>query len=166
VVDSPIDRLSRVDARLVREVDFGWGLLGRLYRVGGSPLEQRYTGTGRWAITKLELHFTGRIFLFEKLKIDFVTQTSDFRQMPDNLTLKERLQLLLAGGQMTAQPWPPEIREILTPATLHLLTSNILVVSSGHKSATPPNSTIRRACLVLVTLRRDARHGTHAMRGQ
>lgn len=101
VIDPVAERLVRVDAKLVRDVDFGWGILGRLYRGGSFLLQQQDVGTGRWAITELAVHFTGKLLLFKSLNIDSVSKASDFRRMADNLTLPEGLKLLLEIDQMT-----------------------------------------------------------------
>ncbi len=99
LVDSTVDRLVRVEAQLAREVEFGWGILGRLYPGGTFLYEQRDTGTGRWAMTTLGLHFTGRVFLFKSIHIDSMRKATDFRRMPDSLTLEEGLALLLKQSE-------------------------------------------------------------------
>jgi hypothetical protein len=95
LVDSGLGRIVRVEAQLIRDVKFGYGILGRLYRGGTFLLEQRDVGSGRWAITKLGLHFSGRILLFKSFRIDSVGTSTDFRRMPDNLTLEQGLATLL-----------------------------------------------------------------------
>ena len=102
LIDSDVERLVRVDAKLVRDVDFGWGILGRLYRGGSFLLQQHEVGSGRWAITELALHFTGKVLLFKTININSVSTASDFRRMPDNLTLQQGLELLLEPDRMTA----------------------------------------------------------------
>lgn len=94
-VDSKVDRLVSVEARLVRDVEFGWGILGRLYRGGTFHFEQRDVGSGRWAITTLAMHFTGKIFLFKSIDINSVRKATNFRRLPDTLTLEQGLALLL-----------------------------------------------------------------------
>lgn len=94
-VDSKVDRLVSVDAQLVRDVEFGWGILGRLYRGGTFQFEQKDVGSGRWAITTLAMHFTGEILLFKTIDIDSVRKVTDFRRLPDTLTLDQGLALLL-----------------------------------------------------------------------
>ncbi|MFZ3266185.1 MAG: hypothetical protein WA172_19420 [Terriglobales bacterium] len=95
LVDARLDRLVRVEAQLVRDVEFGWRILGRLYRGGTFRLEQQDVGSGRWEITILALHFTGKILLFKSIDIDSVRKAADFRRMPDTLTLEQGLALLL-----------------------------------------------------------------------
>lgn len=95
LVDSGVGRIVRVDAQLMRHVEFGYGILGQLYRGGTFLLEQRDVGSGHWAITKLGLHFSGRILLFKSFRIDSVSTSTDFRSMPNKLTLEQGLSILL-----------------------------------------------------------------------
>ena len=111
LVDPRVCRLVRVEAELVRDVEFGWGLFGRLYRGGTFLLEQRDVGGGRWAMTTLALHFTGKVLLFKSIDIDSVRKATVFRQMPDNLTLDQGLALLLKEATMTDEEIVPEPRQ-------------------------------------------------------
>jgi hypothetical protein len=100
LVDPRVERLVRVEATLVRDVDFGWGIFGRLYRGGHFVVEQRPVGEARWAITTLGLHFDGRVFLFKGLHIDSVTTTTDFRHIPDDVTLQGAVKILLHDDRL------------------------------------------------------------------
>lgn len=81
---------------------FGWGILGRLHRGGHFLLEQRDVGAGRWAITIRQLDFTGRVLLLKPITIASLSRATDFRRMPDDLTLEQGLARLLAEGQTTS----------------------------------------------------------------
>ncbi|HEY7789223.1 MAG TPA: hypothetical protein VIC33_01805 [Vicinamibacterales bacterium] len=102
LIDPTVKRLVRVEARLVRDVDFGWGIFGRLYRGGHFIVEQRAVGDARWAITTLDLHFDGRVFLFKGLHINSVTTTTDFRHIPNNVTLEHAVRLLLKEARVAS----------------------------------------------------------------
>jgi hypothetical protein len=94
IVDIAANRIVQVDARLTRSVNFAWGILAHLDPGGTFFLEQENVGYGRWHITRLALHFTGKVLVFKRLDIESVRTTSDFRCMPGNLTLKEGLEVL------------------------------------------------------------------------
>ena len=94
-------RLERVEATLLRSVSFGWGILARLDPGGTFVLEQVPVGNGRWVTRKLALHFGGKLLLFKSLRIDSTLTTSDFRRMPDDLTLIQGLDLLKKQDEMT-----------------------------------------------------------------
>jgi len=92
----PVDkRLVRVEAELFRDVDFGWGIFGRIRRGGNFLLEQQGAGSDRWAITTLSMHYTSRIVLFVNTRTDSVSKESNFQRMSNNLTLQQGLELLL-----------------------------------------------------------------------
>ena len=101
LIDATARRLVRVEATLTRDVTFGWGILGRLNRGGHFLLEQRDVGADRWAIATLKIDFTGRVLLLKSITIDSVTSTTDFRRMPNDLTLEQGLARLLAEGEAT-----------------------------------------------------------------
>jgi hypothetical protein len=94
-VDASAHRLLRVEAKLFRRVNFGWGILGHLNEGGTFMLEQRDVGEGRWQVTRLALHFTGNIFFFKTLHIDSTIRTSHFQRVAEELTLTQGLELLL-----------------------------------------------------------------------
>ena len=100
--DAPARGLVLVDATLPAVVSFGVCILGRLYRGGHVLLEQRDVGAGRWAITTLQLDFTGRVLLLKSITIDSLSRATDFRRMPDDLTLEQGLAPLVTKGQTTS----------------------------------------------------------------
>ena len=102
LIDPVAKRLVRVDAKLFKDVNFGWGLLGRIYHGATFLLEQHGVGEHRWAITTLKLNYTNRKLLLFTSHADSVRKADDFRRMPDNLTLKQGLELLLNKDEMAA----------------------------------------------------------------
>ena len=56
----------------------------------------------QWAITTLALRYTNRRLLLITSRVDSVTKASDFRRMPDDLTLQQALELLLDKDPMMA----------------------------------------------------------------
>ena len=95
LIDPVDERLVRVEAELFRDVDFGWGIFGRIRRGGSFLLEQQGVGSDRWAITTLSMHYTSLIVLFVNTRTDSVSKTSNFHRMSNDLTLQQGLKLLL-----------------------------------------------------------------------
>jgi hypothetical protein len=102
LIDTVAERFVRVEARLCRDVDFGWGIFGHISRGGGFLLEQQVVWHDQWAITTLALHYTNRLLLLISRRVDSVTNISDFRRLPDDLTQQQALELLLDQDPMTA----------------------------------------------------------------
>lgn len=98
LIDPVDERLVRVEAELFRDVDFGWGIFGRIRRGGSFLLEQQGVGSDRWAITTLAMHYSSRIVLFVNTRTDSVSKASNFRRMSNDLTLQQGLELLLNPG--------------------------------------------------------------------
>lgn len=102
LIDSEAKRVVRVEAKLRRDIDFGWGIFGRVFRGGIISLEQQIVGHDRWAITTLALRYTNRRLLLIRSHIESETKASDFRRLPDALSLQQALELLLDQDPMTA----------------------------------------------------------------
>jgi hypothetical protein len=94
LIDSSEDRLAAIDGTLVKDVGFGWGVLGRLNAGGHFVVEQADAGAGNWEVTRVILAFTGKILLFKNLKIESNEVFSDFRPAPRSLTFAEGVALL------------------------------------------------------------------------
>lgn len=63
-VDHATDQLSRGEAHVVRDISFGGGILGKLYRGGVFSLDQAEVVPGIWLPTRYQYDFTARKFLF------------------------------------------------------------------------------------------------------
>ena len=48
LIDPKAMRIAKIDGTLFKDVDFGWGILGRLYKGGKFFIEQRDVGGGHW----------------------------------------------------------------------------------------------------------------------
>jgi hypothetical protein len=65
-------------------------------------MEQQVVGHDQWAITTLAFHYTSRLLLLITRRVDSLTEVSDFRRMPGDLTQQQALELLLNQDPMTA----------------------------------------------------------------
>jgi len=93
-IDPAANRLVRLEAKLIRDVDFGWGILGRLYRGGSFEIEQRDIGGGRWDVVRTVLNFDGKELMFKGIHIHETETLSDFRRVPEKLTLADGIRML------------------------------------------------------------------------
>jgi hypothetical protein len=94
LIDSKQDRIAEIDGTLFKDVSFGWGILGHLDKGGHFQVEQADVGDGTWAITRMRLSFTGKVFLFKNIAIKNDEVFSDFRKVPSNLSFAEGVALL------------------------------------------------------------------------
>lgn len=63
-VDRASDQMVRGEAHIMRDISFGGGILGKVYRGGVFSMEQREVTPGVWEPTKYTYDFEGRKFLF------------------------------------------------------------------------------------------------------
>jgi hypothetical protein len=103
LIDTAECRIAKIDGRLVKDVGFGWGILGHLDPGGRFMVEQADVGAGHWEATRMELAFTGKIMLFKSLNIRSTEVFSDFRPAPSELNFAQGLALLKKQQSELAQ---------------------------------------------------------------
>ncbi len=86
--------LVRIDGTLFKGVNFGWGILGHLNQGGHFLVEQSKLDPQRWDVTHMKLDFTGKALFLFKINIHEDETASDFRPVPQHLTLQEGIELL------------------------------------------------------------------------
>lgn len=88
-------RITRIQSRFFRKVDFGWGILGVLYPGGTMQLEQSKTPECGWQLTRLSLHMTGRELLFKSLDISIEETIGNYKPVPSSWTYRDAVRWLL-----------------------------------------------------------------------
>lgn len=93
-VEPAQQRLTRIDGTLTRDVSFGWGILGRLYKGGRYVIEQTQLSPGVWRVTTLNLNLKLRIFIGStrilRNEHDFA-----FERTPPDMDFRQALKMLL-----------------------------------------------------------------------
>lgn len=107
LIDSKQYRIAKIDGTLVKEVGFGWGILGHLDRGGHFIVQQGDMGGGHWEITRMDLSFTGKVLFFKTLNIKDKEIYSDFQPAPRGLTFAQGVELLKKHEALIAQNQPP-----------------------------------------------------------
>jgi hypothetical protein len=90
----PQQRLQKIDAHLFHDVDFGWGILGRLYKGGSFMVKQEQIDGTHWDSTAMKLDLTGKAMLIKQLIYKEQEYESDFHRLPDHLSISEGLEIL------------------------------------------------------------------------
>lgn len=103
VIDQTAGRIAEINGELFKDVDFGWGILGRLFKGGKFIIHQAEVGQGKWEETQERLQFNGKILMVKSLTIDSNETMSDFRPVPSNITTAQALQLLQNPDEVVAQ---------------------------------------------------------------
>jgi hypothetical protein len=91
-------RLVRLDGKLRENVDFGFGILGRLYKDGWFRMERTHvsatSGSGDWKTERLEVHMTGRAMFFKTIARETSEVRGGFAPVPPGLSLQQAAVLL------------------------------------------------------------------------
>jgi hypothetical protein len=93
-IDQAQERLTRLDAHVIANVDFGWGILGKLDKGGTIQLEQSDIGNHDWELTTLKLNLKGKALMLKSLDIQLTEQASHFSQVPPGTDYRKAIQLL------------------------------------------------------------------------
>jgi hypothetical protein len=102
-IDRRAMRIAKIDGTLFKDVDFGWGILGKLYKGGKFLIVQRDVGGGDWEEVQETLEFNGKILLLKSLTIWSTETMTDFRPVPSNLTTAQALDLLHKSADVVAE---------------------------------------------------------------
>ncbi len=108
LIDRKQHRIAKIDGTLMKEVGFGWGILGHLDRGGHFIVQQGDMGGGHWEITRMDLSFTGKALFFKTLNIKDQEVYSDFQPAPRGLTFAQGVELLKKHEALMAQNQPPD----------------------------------------------------------
>jgi hypothetical protein len=89
-------RLVKIDAHIMTEIDFGFGLLGRIEKGGTFQIEREPVAENRWKTSLLDVHISGRIVLFKAISKDQREVRSDFQPVSSDLGVPAAVALLNA----------------------------------------------------------------------
>jgi len=97
-IDQAQERLTRLDARFIADVDFGFGILGKINKGGTLQLEQTDVGGHDWELTTLKLNVTGKALILHSLQFQVAEEASHFSPVPPDLTYRDAIQLLKSSA--------------------------------------------------------------------
>jgi hypothetical protein len=93
-IDQKEKRMVRFQAHLISDVEFGWGVLGRLYKGGTILVEQTDVGKGHWEQLHLKLNLTGKEMMFKDLKEQTTEDESNFHEVPSTWSYQDAIHFL------------------------------------------------------------------------
>lgn len=93
-VDARYKRLARLDGHFEQNVDFGFGILGRLYKGGWFRLERVQVSPTEWKTDSLEVHLDIRALMVKTFARDTSEQRGGFAPVPAGLSLAQGMALL------------------------------------------------------------------------
>ncbi|MBV8632789.1 MAG: hypothetical protein JOZ83_17830 [Silvibacterium sp.] len=112
-IDQHEERVVKLESHLIDDVNFGWGILGRLYKGGSILVEQKDVGEGHWEGTHMKLNLHGKALMIKTLTFETTEDSSDFEPVPTEWSYKEAVHTLLSdkfgrsGETQTAEKAKP-----------------------------------------------------------
>jgi hypothetical protein len=97
LVEPAQERIVQIEGKLVKDVSFGWGIFGRLYKGGIYEIAQTQLSPGAWRITTLNVDVKGRIFFFDTFRFLRRESNTRFRSVPPTITYRAAVKTLLAA---------------------------------------------------------------------
>jgi hypothetical protein len=98
-IDCAQGRVVRLEGHLQRDVNFGWGVLGRLEKGGWIVIEQADVGSHLWRIVHFQMVMNGRV-LFKNRNFDTEEVESNFAPVPLGTGYADAIRILEAeSGQ-------------------------------------------------------------------
>lgn len=93
-IDKQHQRILKMDAHLMREVKFGYGVLARLEQGGKFSMEKSKVANDYWTLTTLKLNFKGKALFFKSLTLQEEQEFSDFHRVPSGISLQQGVEML------------------------------------------------------------------------
>jgi hypothetical protein len=113
-IDARLKRLSRLEGHLDDNVDFGFGLLGRLDKGGWFRVQRVQVSPTEWKTQRLELHLSGRAVVFKTIAKDTSEVRGGFAAVPAGLNLAQGMRILDQSDPHA----PPNTMARVAPASL------------------------------------------------
>ena len=95
-IDANTKRVVRIEGRILKPVDFGYGVLARVYPGGTIEFMQDHAGGDRWAYSHLRENLTIREMLFKTAQQRSTMDAADFKLLPAPVSLAEAIHTLLS----------------------------------------------------------------------
>jgi hypothetical protein len=94
-IEKTQQRLVRLDATLVREVNIGFGILGQLDKGGTMELQQEFeSNVQEWQPTVMKMNLSGKALMVKPVKINIEEVASDFAPVPAGTGYREGIAML------------------------------------------------------------------------
>jgi hypothetical protein len=94
-IDAQSRRVVRIEGLILQPVNFGWGILGKIYPGGTLVLEQANASGDRWIYSKLDTNLTMRVVV-KIIAMNDKMMASDFRPLPAPMSVQDAVHTLLA----------------------------------------------------------------------
>jgi hypothetical protein len=94
LIDAQQKRLARLSGQLIDRVEFGYGFLGHIDSGGTIEIGRIRVGTAQWKTALINIQLSGRLVFFKTISKQQYETRSDFRAVPEDLSLLQASRLL------------------------------------------------------------------------
>lgn len=102
LVDSQQKRLAHLNGRLIENVNFGFGILGRIAEGGTFEIERTQVSSSHWKTQLIDIQVLGRMLLFKTISKQQHETRSEFEPVSKDLNLMQAEQLLQSRPEYQA----------------------------------------------------------------
>jgi len=95
-IDAATQQVTRIEGHVLKPVNFGFGMLAKLYPGGTLTLEQTPVGGGHWIYSDLEEHLTVRALMVKTLPENMHIGSSEIQLLPTLLSYQDAIRALMA----------------------------------------------------------------------
>jgi hypothetical protein len=92
-IDPASERVTHLEGHLDNDVDFGWGILGRLYKGGRIVIDQADVNGGAWRTVRFQMQMSGRVVIRTRI-FDTTEEESQFAPVPTGLRYTQAVEML------------------------------------------------------------------------
>ncbi|MBV8438479.1 MAG: hypothetical protein JOY95_13300 [Silvibacterium sp.] len=107
-------RIQELKGTLIHDVNFGFGLLGKLDQGGSFSVKRTEIGPGIWDITATHIHIHGHALIFKSISEEEDDEKSSFNCEPDDVSLEQAASAVLQsqgeGSQQSSNTAIPHQR--------------------------------------------------------
>jgi hypothetical protein len=100
-IDVAQQRVTRLEGKRIRDVDYGWGILGKLDQGGTLLLEQADIGNHQWRTIHMVLVMNARL-LIKTVKLDTTLELSEFAPVAAGMSYQQAIQMLEAHDKWSS----------------------------------------------------------------
>jgi hypothetical protein len=95
-IDAKTHGMVRMEGRVFKPVNFGWGVLAHIYPGGQLALEQTNVGGRRWIYTHFTQEVSVRALMVKTMNVHAQIDAFDFQILPGPMSYQEAIRQLLA----------------------------------------------------------------------
>ena len=95
VVDNEQRRIAVFKGKMIRDVNFMWGILGSIQKGGWFEVDRQEIGPGVWEITQSHVHIHGHVLFFKTISQQEDDVETDFTREPDDVTLEQAYEAVM-----------------------------------------------------------------------